>query len=724
MIKLRIFALLTCSLFSILASARPARTGMYTFHQPDGTSFQGRCYGDEFYKIKTTSEGYAIVQGEDGWWCYAEFDTDGSRRSSGYRVGIATPSEILSDSRNIPYQKIQENALRKRQSHANDGREPLMRRILGERQAETKAENVKTKHGLVILAQYSDVKFKHSKNNFADLLNKNGYSYNGAVGCAKQYFDDQFEGTVNFEFTVSDIVTLSNSMAYYGANDKDGYDKKPEDMVVEACQKLDGSIDFSIYDDDNDGIIDNVFIFFAGEDEANGASEDCIWSHSWYVKSGAGKTVILDGKTLDCYACTSELNHDKDLAGIGTFCHEYSHTFGLPDFYDTDYDDAGGWAAGLWMSTSLMDGGNMNNNDNTPPYYNAIEREILGLVKPVILENDGVYTLSPIQDNMAYRLDTDKDDEYYLFECRSNTGWDKHIGGNGMLVYHIDKTSRYLKRWDEDNTVNAYQSHQCADLIEADGRTDAITEGTYYSAFKNISGVFFPNVSVNALTPTSDPGIMFWSGKIGEISITNIQRKDGNITFSVTGFSSETTPPNVMTVKTEVFMDAAIINFESDQEYEGEATVKWGRTGQEMQETALLPYTPGKYCLILENLTPGNKTYTVSINFSIEGICGKQTEVSFMTTKKSIVDWPYIFVGKKKANEDGTFNIGTKIALRTYNTVDAEAVNWTFNDSTISPSGNGYYTIQESGVLRAYIYWKDGSQDIIEKKINISEEEE
>ena len=82
MIKLRIFALLTCSLFSILASARPARTGMYTFHQPDGTSFQGRCYGDEFYKIKTTSEGYAIVQGEDGWWCYAEFDAEGARKSS------------------------------------------------------------------------------------------------------------------------------------------------------------------------------------------------------------------------------------------------------------------------------------------------------------------------------------------------------------------------------------------------------------------------------------------------------------------------------------------------------------------------------------------------------------------------------------------------------------------------------------------------------------------
>lgn len=717
--KLRIFTLFTCSLFCLLAYSRPARTGIYTFYQPDGTSFQAKCYGDEFYRIKTTIDGHAIIQGEDSWWCYAEFDASGARKNSGYRVGSETPSEILSESCNIPYNKLKENALRKRQTHAHEGREPLMRRILTDGKFETKAGNTTTKHGLVILAQYSDVKFKHSKNNFADMLNKSGYNYNGATGSAKQYFDEQFEGTVNFEFTVSDIVTLSERQAYYGANDRDGYDKKPEEMVIEACQLLDGSIDFSTYDDDNDGTIDNVFIFFAGEDEANGASEDCIWSHSWYVKSGAGKTVNLDGKTLDCYACTSELNYDNDLAGIGTFCHEYSHTLGLPDFYDTDYDEQGGWAAGLWLSTSLMDGGNMNNNDNTPPYYNAIEREILGLAEPVLLENDGVYTLTPVQDNITYRLNTDKDDEYYLFECRSKSGWDKHIGGNGMLVYHIDKTSRYITRWTENNTVNAFQSHQCADLIEADSRTDAITEETYYSAFKNISGVFFPYNSVNSLTPDSTPGLKFWSGKEGEISINNIKREGDNITFSVSGFSETTTPPVAMTIKTEAFMDAAIINFDSSWAYDGEATVIWGRTGQETTETKVLPYQPGKYSVILENLVPGNKTYSVTIMFTINGVSGNSSTASFMTSKEAPVDWPYIFIGKNKSQMDGTFKKGAKIALRVYNATEAKNVRWTFNGMEIHPGGDGYYALQESGVLRAHVNWEDGSEDIIEKKINI-----
>lgn len=365
----------------------------------------------------------------------------------------------------------------------------------------------------------------------------------------------------------------------------------------------------------------------------------------------------------------------------------------------------------------------MNNVNNTPPYYNAIEREILGLSYPVVLEKNGTYTLSPIQENRAYRLNTDNDGEYYLFEYRSGEGWDKYIGGNGMLVYHIDKSKRYLGRWGEANTVNAYQSHQCADLIEADGRTDAITEDSYRTAFSNISGVFFPYNSIKSLTPTSSPGIRFWSGRPGEVSITNIEKKNGCITFSVVGYTGSVTPPTVSSVRSESFMDAAIINFDSNTAYDGPATVLWGLTGKEMQETTVMPYQPGKYSITLENLAPGNKTYSVRIYFKVDDISGASTDVSFMTTKASAVEWPYIFIGKNKTDKNGKFRKDTKIALRTYNTSEAEAIEWTFNDNEIAPEGNGYYIVQESGTLKATVYWKDGSKDIIEKKINISEEE-
>ena len=213
-------------------------------------------------------------------------------------------------------------------------------------------------------------------------------------------------------------------------------DKDPARMIVEACQAADDKIDFSLYDDDNDGEIDNVFIFFAGGDEAEGAGEECIWSHSWYILEGAEINVQLDGKQLDRYACSSELKMidgigymDEAITGIGTFCHEYSHTLGLADLYDTDYEGSGGESAGVWIWTSLMDGGNQNNFGNTPPYYNAIEREMVGLCEPIRITSDGSYSLGPLdKTNTVYRIDTDHEDEYYLLECRSGKGWERNAG--------------------------------------------------------------------------------------------------------------------------------------------------------------------------------------------------------------------------------------------------------------------------------------------------------
>ena len=706
--KHKIITFLICALCCLSASSRPARPGIYTIYQPDGSSFQAKCIGDEFLKIKTTLQGNAIIQEPDGWWCYAEFAPDGGRISSGVRIGQNGSPEVLDNSRNIPYAQINAHARKLRSAGREANRSPLMKRA-GE---STKSETKTVKHGLVILAEYQDTKFTNSRENFVNMLTEEGYSRNGASGSAKEYFSAQFGDNVEFLFEVSEIVTLPNKGQYYGANDRQGNDKRPADMIVDACKLADDHIDFSIYDDNGDGYVDNVFVFFAGEDEAeNMDQEDLIWSHAWYVESGAGLSLVLDGKRIDSYACTSELSN-KSLAGIGTFCHEYSHTFDLPDLYDTDYD-TNGWAAGMWSCTSLMDGGNMNNDSNTPPYYNAIEREILGIAEPTVIKADGTYSLEPLHSsNKFYRINTDTEGVYYLIECRKETGWDEYIGGNGMLIYRIDKSSKYIRRWTIDNTVNANASYQCADLIEADGRADSFSSDyDYYNKTNNIRGVFFPNKATETVELTPD------------VRMTNIKKEGDNIKFSIVGFSSENTPPVASAINIEPFMDAAIINFESSWEFAGEAVITWGRADQGTTETIVKPYEPGKYAVTLTGLTPGNKTYTASICFKIGDIAGESRNASFMTMKSSSVDWPYIFIGKKRAREDGTFAAGTKIALMTCNTADAEAVQWTFNDKSITPGGDCYFTLEESGTLRAYVSWEDGSEDIIEKKINVTNEE-
>ena len=91
-----------------------------------------------------------------------------------------------------------------------------------------------------------------------------------------------------------------------------------------------------------------------------------------------------------------------------------------------------------------------------------------------------------------------------------------------------------------------------------------------------------------------------------------------------------------------------------------------------------------------------------------------------MTGRLPSVEWPYIYLGKD-AGGKGTINSGSKIALRVYNASEAEAIKWEFNGKEISPEGDGYYTVSQSGTLRATVYWSDGATDIMEKIITVTE---
>lgn len=723
------------TLFIFLPSmAGPARRGLIPLTQPDGTVFNAVFTGDEFLRIKTTAEGHAIIQDKEGWWCYAGFDGTGARYSSGFRVGTDVPDEVLNKSKDIPYSILSKTAGLKRNAGGNPAQS--MRRMM--ERVQTRSEGKAVKHAIVILAQYSDVSFSNSRQSFVDLLTKKGYSANGAEGCAKDYFDAQFNGKVEFSFEVSKVVTLPGTREYYGANDAGGNDSRAAEMIINACQIADNDIDFSIYDDDGDGFIDNAFVFFAGGDEANGSGEECIWSHSWDIYYGAGYDISLDGKKLGRYACTAEFNKIlassgyKDIfTGIGTFCHEYSHTLGLMDMYDTDYEESGGISSGLWLSTSLMDYGNHNNNGNTPPYFNAIEREMLGISTPVIIDTDGSYRLEPVSDNgQTYRIDTDNEDEYYLIECRSGKSWDSHVGGSGMLIYHIDRSGNgagnsteygreltAAERW-KYNEVNGNPDHQCADLLEADSRLDSFSgQNDLNNLSKNINGVFFPYSGITSITPEGQPGFKFWSGSIGKASITNI-RKDGNdIVFSVIGFSEDSTPPVPKNIRHEVFADAAIISFESSRIFDGEAVIEYGRTGQATVSKTVKAYEPGRFAVILENLESGNRTYTATIAFSINGITGENESISFMTKKAPTVSWPFIYMGSTAKDSEGYIPAGTEIPLRTYNTGHAAEISWTFNDSPVDAERTGYFTVSGNGTLKAHIIWNDGSEEVIQKEI-------
>lgn len=353
-----------------------------------------------------------------------------------------------------------------------------------------------TARSLVILVEFKDVKFQYPQEAFHNLLNQSGYTDNQATGSCRDYFIACSDSIFQPEFDVFGPYTLSKDMAYYGGQDGDVKDKNVHDAFVEAVQLANDDIDFSQYDTNDDGKVDNIFFYYAGHNQAEGASENTIWPHSHNLQY---KNIMLDKKLIATYACTSELRGSggQIMCGVGTFCHEFSHVLGLPDWYDTSY---GKYTVGSW---TIMASGNYNNFGRTPPVYSSYERFYLGWLKPEQLKTPGIYTMqSLIESNSAYLIaasehnligNAPSPNEFFMIEYRTKTGWDYYLPGKGMLVWHIDYSA---KAWTDNKPNNAEPMRM--HLEEAGGRKSDSSPSDAYPGTTGVTS-FVPKLHNNTL---------------------------------------------------------------------------------------------------------------------------------------------------------------------------------------------------------------------------------
>lgn len=680
----------------------PAKRGPVWFTQPDGSRVSVRIIGDEFGHVMTDSDGHALVTDGQGFLTYASFQSDGKRTSSGVRYGSKGSEDVKNASRNIPWAAIRSHSGIKRKlmrAQCLETAASLRGRIA------TKASPASAK-AIVILAEFSDLKFKFDKSYFEHMTNQTGYSYNGATGSVTDYFNDQIGDVLQVIFDVGPVVTLSRGYKYYGENNEKGEDKRAAQAAAEACRLADSAVNFAEYE--------CVYIIYAGGSPADGSEDDDhIWPHSWDLES-AGIRLFLDGKQITSYSMSPELqskdnSSEKKLTGIGCFCHEFSHILGLPDFYDSDYEDSGGEANALWFSTSIMDGGSYNNNGNTPPGYNSIELEMLGLMEPEPIEA-GAYTLEPLtKKRRAIRADSSNEGEYYLFECRALSGWDKYIGlGSGMLIYHVDKSlnpAGYSTTYEFDMTawdrwdyreVNCNPNHECADLVEAS------------PAATSTSQIFFPYSTHKSFSAITKPAFVYWSGEESVYSLNNIAKVDGNVTFTVSG-------PISLDLQ-DAYQDAVILNWHTDVEAcKGLVSkIKWTDDEGIEHITDVAAYDNGKYAYTIEGLKPGRR-YTASIYYLIDGEEAFPVRVEFNTP--AINGLPFIFIKGAPRRVAASTDNSNKLPLRVHNAVNPKSIAWYFNGKEIHTSEDGYYHITTSGTLKACISYGNGTEEIIIKEI-------
>ena len=487
----KIATLVLCCTAALCAWAVPARREGRLVTQADGTEIMVYNHGDESFHWQTNENGEWIEQGEDGNY---------------------TTVPALSE------EQIQ------------------VRRAKGRRLPQQTMQAYPTNiapRGLIILVNFKDKAFVTDKAEIEDMINgenytrKYSYTYRKSFfqtetvnvesqGSARQYFHDVSFGQYNPHFDVVGPVTVSQNYSYYGKNDQYGNDAHPEEMVKEACQLAydQYNIDFLLYDNDGDNTVDFVYILYAGYGEADGGASNTVWPHA-YSLTEAGTSLALGGKKIDKYACSNEMSsisgyHD----GIGTFCHEFTHVLGLPDFYNTA--NGSNRTLGNW---DIMDYGCYNNDGNTPCAFSGYERFFCGWATPELLVDPAYYSLKELNGSNTVLLISTTDQHnligndpdpatFYLLENRQQTGWDKYLNGHGLM---LTKVNYSYSKWYNNNPNNT-ASNMGVDIIEAKTNTSSTNKAT-------------------DLFPT---GATSYTG-IADHSITGIKEENGIIYFSYKG---------------------------------------------------------------------------------------------------------------------------------------------------------------------------------------------
>lgn len=476
-------------LFTATASAVQAYKQWKTFTQSDGSTITLMLVGDEYSHYYVTEDGTKMRRLANG-----DFEQMGTEEITQAKTKRAAKLSNIKGKRKVN-QAISQSKTR---NSSYSG----------------------TLKGLVIMMQFTDKEFRdeYAFDDWNALLNKTGYSSTEvpggtpSSGSVSDYFADQSDGNFSIEFDLYGPFTAENSYEYYGQNDEKDEDNIDINMcylVAEACDAVKDQVDFSDYDWDSDGEVDQVFILYAGEGEnVVGNSSDLIWPHEYWLQyysayRQTGGYEVEDGILINQYACGAEILYNNMLSGLGTFCHEFSHCLGLPDFYTYEGTDTFG-------EFDIMDEGNYNGYGWCPPNYTAYERAYCGWHTPTELEEAATITdLETVANGgLSYLVRNDAldetVDEYYLLENRQQEGWDTEIPSEGLIITHYD----YDEQAWASNVINDDADHPRAAIIPANNDVNTPKGFAYPYTKAILYGKWHGN---DSLTNYSEPAAIVYN---------------------------------------------------------------------------------------------------------------------------------------------------------------------------------------------------------------------
>ena len=512
--------------------------------QSDGTTITVILRGDEHINWYTTLDGVLLVQATDNSYYVGKVTKDGrliATQQLAHEAAWRSSAErnlIDKQDKDKFYSYVSKVAEQSENSYNN---RPLTRVTVDSGYGGVPYfPHTGSPRVLVILAEFADTTFtiQNTKQVFTNYLMNEGhftetaYRQNGNYKGVRGYFKDCSYGKFTPTFDVVGPVKLPKPQTYYGAGDDN-----ITDLMTDACNAVDNEVDFSQYDANGDGMVDLVYIIYAGH-SANyrGNTSTDIWPKS-------GTTILsksFDGKSIRRYGVSNELagreNKKKEketINGIGLFCHEFSHTLGLPDIYalpGTPAADQDNQGMELW---DLMDGGTEMQGGRVPSPYLAWEREAMGWMTIDKLTSDQQVTdLKSLENGgKAYKiLNKNVANEFIVLQSIQQggwyQGWTKTQIPKGLLAYRISYPYNKVNIFDFPNNVKGKPR---VIVVPADGEVlSAMNSGGDFNKYiTNLTNDLYPLGSKNSI----DEFKMYDGSKL-QCKIINITQNDANKTVS------------------------------------------------------------------------------------------------------------------------------------------------------------------------------------------------
>jgi len=387
---------------------------------------------------------------------------------------------------------------------------------------------------LVLCMQYADADSQWAIAEMASQLFDTDSPW--PTGSMATYYREVSYGQLEITGDVIGWIKMSGTTDDYKRYPDDSYGPETYNLITEALSISDDTVNYGRFDSDgpdgipnsgdDDGYVDQLVLIHSGKGGEYGTSY--IWSHSWSLNHLGGASYTTNDTSangegvlikVDEYVIQPEMASGGKMEAIGVFCHEFGHALGLPDLYDRDESSEG---IGNW---GLMAGA--GSESTRPSHMSAWSKEVLGWITPVVVQGNlydhpipavvdspvvyKLWTHGAIQPYSYTRggLSASVGLEYFLVENRRKKGFDDHLPGEGLLIWHIRNDVK---------TQNDDEYNKLVDLEEADNLNDLD-----HGRDRGDAGDAYPGAAGNRdFSRQSSPGSQTRAGGVSKVGVGSI----------------------------------------------------------------------------------------------------------------------------------------------------------------------------------------------------------